>query len=106
MSLSFQPFLAWPWLAAFALFVLAACGLLAWKRERGAFLRLAAGAALLAALLNPVTMIAVGMALPYALPQPLRTWLHGAGINIGWLFAYGVSIIVLWRAPVEEPQDA
>ncbi|MGN6117903.1 MAG: DUF6796 family protein [Nitrobacter sp.] len=59
-----------------------------------------------ATLLNPVTMIAVGMALPYALPQPLRTWLHGAGINIGWLFAYGASIIVLWRAPVEEPQDA
>jgi hypothetical protein len=56
-----------------------------------------------AALLNPVTMIAVGMAVPYALPEPLRGWLHGAGINIGWLFTYGVSIIALWQAPVEEP---
>jgi hypothetical protein len=51
-------------------------------------------------------LIALGTALPYVLPPPLRTWLHGAGINIGWLFTYGVSIIALWQAPVEEPQDA
>ena len=41
--------------------------------------------------------LAIGMALPYAMPEPLRTWLHGAGINIGWLFAYVLSTALLWR---------
>jgi hypothetical protein len=54
-----------------------------------------------AAVLNPVTLMAIGVALPYALPEPYRTWLHGAGINIGWLFAYAFSTALLWsrRSP-------
>lgn len=55
-SLSFEPLLSWPLLAA----VLAPLALLAlaglWMRRRGALLRLAALAALAAALLNPVLL--------------------------------------------------
>lgn len=52
-----------------------------------------------AAVLNPVTLMAIGIALPYLLPEPMRTWLHGAGINIGWLLAYALSTALLWRVP-------
>lgn len=56
-----------------------------------------------AAVLNPVSLMAIGVALPYALPDPLGTWLHGAGINIGWLFAYILSTVLLWRARNSQP---
>lgn len=56
-----------------------------------------------AAVLNPVSMMAIGMALPYAMPEPLKTWLHGAGINIGWLFAYALSTALLWRTRNPQP---
>jgi len=54
MNLTFQPFLDWPWLTGFAALALGVCIFLFWKRERGAWLRLATGASLLAALANPV----------------------------------------------------
>jgi uncharacterized protein DUF6796 len=51
-----------------------------------------------ALVLNPVTLVLVGMAVPYLTPQPLRTWLAGAAFNIGWVVAYGLSTALLWRA--------
>ncbi len=55
-SVSFEPLLSWPWLAALLvpLALLALAGLL--LRQRGALLRAAALAALAAALLNPVLL--------------------------------------------------
>jgi hypothetical protein len=50
-----------------------------------------------AAVLNPVSLMAIGVGLPYAMPEPFKTWLHGAGINIAWLFAYALSTALLWR---------
>lgn len=50
-----------------------------------------------ALLLNPVTFMAVGTGFPWLTPEPLRTWLGGAGFNISWLFAYGVSLAMLWH---------
>ena len=41
MNLTFQPFVDWPWLAGFAALALGVCIFLFWKRERGAWLRLA-----------------------------------------------------------------
>lgn len=52
-----------------------------------------------AAILNPVSLMAFGIGLPFALPEPLSTWLHGAGINLGWLLAYGLSTVLLWDSP-------
>lgn len=57
-----------------------------------------------AAVLNPASMMAIGIALPYAMPEPLKTWLHGAGINIGWLFAYALSTALLWRTGNPQPR--
>lgn len=57
-----------------------------------------------AAVLNPVSLMAIGVALPYAMPEPLKTWLHGAGINIGWLFAYALSTALLWRTGNPQPR--
>jgi hypothetical protein len=51
-----------------------------------------------ALVLNPVSLVLVGMAVPYLTPEPVRTWLGGAGFNIGWLVAYSLSTAVLWRA--------
>ncbi len=53
----------------------------------------------LALLFNPVSFLAVGVGLPYLLPAPLRTVFEGAAFNIGWLFVYGLSTALLWRAP-------
>lgn len=58
-----------------------------------------------AAVLNPVSLMAIGVGLPYAMPEPLKTWLHGAGINIGWLFAYAFSTALLWTAPMSRRAD-
>ncbi len=54
MTLSFAPLFATPWLAAFALLVIVLCAFMLWRRVRGATLRALSGAALLAALANPV----------------------------------------------------
>lgn len=51
----------------------------------------------IALLFNPVTFLAIGIGIPHLLPQPLHTWLEGAGFNIGWLFVYGLSTALLWR---------
>jgi hypothetical protein len=52
-----------------------------------------------ALVLNPISLVLIGMAVPYHLtPEPVRTWLGGAAFNIGWLVAYTFSTAILWRA--------
>lgn len=60
----------------------------------------------LALLFNPVTFLAIGAGLPHLLPEPLHTWLEGAGFNIGWLFVYGLSTVLLWRSPAIRSVEA
>lgn len=50
-----------------------------------------------AAVINPVTLLILGHFLPYLMPEPLCTWLDGAGINIAFLLAYGLSTWWLWK---------
>ncbi|MGE0500154.1 MAG: hypothetical protein AB7I79_00710 [Rhizobiaceae bacterium] len=56
LTLAFEPLLSWPWIAVILvpLVLLAIAGL--WLRQRGAFFRLAALAALALALVNPVLL--------------------------------------------------
>jgi len=46
---------------------------------------------------NPVSFLAIGSGVPLILPEPLHTWLAGAGFNIGWLAVYGLSTALLWN---------
>src|SRR5690606_18682951 len=55
-SVSFAPFLPWQLLAGIALVALLALAPAVFRRMRGAWLRLAAAVALLAALANPVLL--------------------------------------------------
>ena len=55
-SLVFSPLLPWPWLIGFAVVALVLLIPGIWRRMRGAWLRLAAAAALLVALSNPVLL--------------------------------------------------
>lgn len=46
---------------------------------------------------NPVSLVAIGVAIPLALPEPLQTWLAGAVFNIGWFVIYLTSSVLLWN---------
>jgi len=50
-----------------------------------------------AILANPVSLVAMGMAIAFVLPEPAHTWLDGAAFNLGWLVVFGVSTMVLWN---------
>ena len=52
-----------------------------------------------AIVVNPVSLLLIGHLTPYLTPQPLRMWLGGAAINIGWLVAYGITTTCAWRTP-------
>jgi hypothetical protein len=56
MTITFQPFLPWPVLAAFAVIIAIVIGFAIWRRLRGGLLRALAAVALLAALANPLLM--------------------------------------------------
>lgn len=45
-----------------------------------------------ALIVNPVSLGLIGSLLPWITPQPLRTWLGGAGISIGTLLVFGMSL--------------
>jgi hypothetical protein len=40
---------------------------------------------------NPASLAILGNILPWLTPQPVRTWLGGAGISIGTLVPFGLS---------------
>jgi len=46
---------------------------------------------------NPVSLVAIGMAIAYVSPEPVATWLDGAAFNLGWLVIYLLSTILLWN---------
>ena len=46
---------------------------------------------------NPISLVAIGMAIPIVMPEPLKTWLAGAAFNIGWFAVYLISTILLWN---------
>ncbi|MDY0884588.1 DUF6796 family protein [Dongia soli] len=50
-----------------------------------------------AAIINPVTLLLVAHVLPHLAPHPVCSWLNGAGINIAFLLAYGLSTFYLWK---------
>ena len=64
MTIGFAPLVPWPALAALGLLTLAAIGLMLARRARGAWLRLTAMAALLAALAGPHMVVAKRRPLP------------------------------------------
>lgn len=51
-----------------------------------------------ALVLNPFSLAILGKLVPLLTPQPVRTWLGGAGISIGTLIVFGLSTWFVWRA--------
>lgn len=39
------------------------------------------------------------------IPQPLRAWLDGAGINVSWLLIFLLSVVVLWNRTQLRPSS-
>lgn len=48
---------------------------------------------------NPVSLVAIGMAIAFVSPEPVKTWLDGAAFNLGWLVVYALSTALLWNGP-------
>lgn len=49
------------------------------------------------AITNPILFMVIGSFLDRILPYPLSLWLEGAGLNLGMLFFFTLSLIVLWK---------
>lgn len=49
------------------------------------------------AIVNPIVLMAVGSFLDWVLPDPLALWLEGAGLNLGMLFFFTLSLALLWK---------
>jgi len=49
------------------------------------------------AIANPIVLMVIGSLLDYALPDPLATWISGAGLNIGLLLFFALSTALLWN---------
>lgn len=52
----------------------------------------------MALVINPLSLAILGNVLPWLTPQPVRTWLGGAGISIGTLVVFGLSTWFISRA--------
>jgi hypothetical protein len=50
------------------------------------------------AIANPIVLMAVGLFLHRVLPYPFSLWLEGAGLNLGLLFFFSLSVALLWRS--------
>ena len=46
---------------------------------------------------NPVSLVAVGTAVAFVSPEPVKTWLNGAAFNLGWFVVYMLSTALLWN---------
>lgn len=46
---------------------------------------------------NPVSLVAIGIAIAFVAPEPVSTWLDGAAFNLGWLVVYALSTVLLWN---------
>lgn len=49
------------------------------------------------AVANPILLMAIGSLLDRVLPYPLSLWLEGAGLNLGMLFFFILSLALLWK---------
>lgn len=49
------------------------------------------------AITNPIVLMVLGSFLDRVLPYPLSLWLEGAGLNLGMLFFFILSLALLWR---------
>jgi hypothetical protein len=49
------------------------------------------------ALTNPILLMVIGSFLDRVLPYPLSLWLEGAGLNLGMLFFFILSLALLWK---------
>jgi hypothetical protein len=49
------------------------------------------------AIANPIVLMVIGSVLDKVLPYPLSLWLEGAGLNLGMLFFFVMSLGLLWK---------
>jgi uncharacterized DUF497 family protein len=49
------------------------------------------------AITNPIVCIVLGSLLDRVLPDPLSQWLEGAGLNLGMLLFFALSLALLWN---------
>jgi len=49
------------------------------------------------AIVNPIVLMVIGSVLDRVLPDPLALWLGGAGLNLGMLFFFVLSLALLWN---------
>jgi hypothetical protein len=49
------------------------------------------------AIANPIVLMVISSVLDLMLPYPLSLWLEGAGLNLGMLFFFTMSLVLLWR---------
>jgi hypothetical protein len=49
------------------------------------------------AISNPILLMVIGSFLDRVLPYPLSLWLEGAGLNLGSLFFFSLSLALLWK---------
>lgn len=60
----------------------------------------------MALVVNPVSLAFIGEAVQWPVPQPVRTWLGGAGISIGTFVLFGSSLWLTNRSRAGEPRKA
>lgn len=46
---------------------------------------------------NPIVLILIGAFSDQVLPQPVATWIGGAGLNLGMLMWFTLSTVLLWN---------
>jgi Family of unknown function (DUF6796) len=49
------------------------------------------------AIANPIVLMIIGSLLDRVLPDPLALWLEGAGLSLGMLFFFSLSLALLWN---------
>jgi hypothetical protein len=58
------------------------------------------------AVVNPIVLMVIGSVLDKVLPYPLSLWLEGAGLNLGMLFFFTLSLVLLWKAHSEARSES
>jgi hypothetical protein len=49
------------------------------------------------AIANPILLMVIGSVLDLVLPYPLSLWLEGAGLSLGMLFFFTMSLALIWK---------
>jgi hypothetical protein len=53
------------------------------------------------AIANPIVLMVIGSVSDRVMPYPLSLWLEGAGLNIGMLLFFAMSLVLLWKPRTE-----